>query len=199
MMFTTKLPTLENFYKILCFGLYSSHVGFWAAAAFFITAFAAYKSHEAQQEAADAREEAEEKRQTMQEIQASKNRQQAVREARARRAELQAQAAGQGVQGSSGLGGAISSATSNLASNVSFQNTQTAFSRAIAGDMSDARQAQGEASTWQSIGSLSSTFIDTKQLSGSLQGGSGVANNPNYSGSGTLSIGTMRGGAWHPK
>lgn len=148
-----------------------------------LTAVSAVKGIQAQQESAEARREASRKQQGLQEIQAAKARQQAVRESRARRAQLQAQASGAGVQGSSGLGGAVSSATAGLASNIGLQATQTAFSRSIAGDIGRAQQAQGEAQMYGSIGGLAGSFIDFKQLGISLQGG-GKTSAPTFSTSG---------------
>jgi hypothetical protein len=114
--------------------------------------------------AANAQKEAARKQQAMQQLEASKNRQAAVKEARARRAQLQARASDQGVVGSSGLGGAVSSSVANLGSNISFQNTQTAFNQSIASSQEDALQAQANAQMGGQIAGFASSFIDPTQL-----------------------------------
>jgi hypothetical protein len=116
------------------------------------------------QKAAKAQKEASRKQQAMQQLEASKNRQAAVKESRARRAQLQAQASDQGVVGSSGLGGAVSSSVANLGSNISFQNTQTAFNQSIASSQEDALQAQANAQMGGQIAGFASSFIDPTQL-----------------------------------
>ena len=125
------------------------------------TVYSAYQS----KRAADKQEEAAQKQRTLEEIKARKNRQDAVREARMRRAELTSTAADSGVQGSSGLGGAVSSSLSDLSSNVAFQNTQTAFARSIGSDLSKAAQYQSNAMLGQTVGNLASGYVDYKQMS----------------------------------
>ena len=90
----------------------------------------------------------------MQEIQASKERQAAVREARAKRAQLQQGAEYTGTVGSSGYGGATSSLQSQLGANLSFQNTQTEFSNAMASHAQNIQDAQANQAMGNAITGL---------------------------------------------
>jgi hypothetical protein len=108
-----------------------------------------------QDKAAKAQKEAANKQQAMQEIEASRNRKAAVREARLRRAELQSSAQAGGVAYSSGAMGAQSSLNSQLGGGISFQNTQTQFSREISSDLQKAADYSQKADTFGSLANLS--------------------------------------------
>lgn len=113
----------------------------------------AYQSN--QQEIVNRRaKEAANKQQAMQEIEAGKARQAAVREARSKRAQIASQGQAAGVEGSSGLGGAMSSLNSQLGSNLAFQNTQTMFSQDMANIQSDIFDAQNNIAMGGAIGGL---------------------------------------------
>jgi hypothetical protein len=111
------------------------------------------------QKAADAQKAAAKKQQTLAEINSARERTSAVRQARIARAQAANAASQSGVASSSGALGGQSAQLSNLAGNVAFQETQTAYGRAIGSDMNRANQYATNAAIAGQLASFSANFI----------------------------------------
>lgn len=123
-----------------------------------VTAYSSYRSARAQEKAADQQEEARKKDQQLREIEAAKSRTQAVREARARRAQVANTGSQIGVQGSSGLGGANATIGSQLGSNLASSYTRSGYASSIGDNMAKSSEYMQDASSWNTIGSVSSSI-----------------------------------------
>jgi len=140
----------------------------WQAAGYLLTAYSAYTAYEAGQEtkaAAGAQRQAIEAQRKSADVKAYRERVRAIREARVRRATVQAQASQGGVAQSSGAMGAVSSVSAQLGSNLSFVDRVQGYSREASIFEMKAASHQGAAAEMGAWSSVAGTFA-------SLVGGS---------------------------
>ena len=124
-----------------------------------LTAASTVYSIQQQKKAAKAQKEASRKQQTMAEIESTRQRASAIREARVARAQAMNIGTQTGVAGSSGLLGGISAQGTQLANNIGYQNTQTAYGRAIGADINAANTASTNAAIAGQLANFSSKFM----------------------------------------
>lgn len=131
------------------------------AVALFVTAGSAIKQSQAASDQADAQKKANEAQQRAANAEAQRARIQQVREARIRRAQVIGATATTGMGfGSSGVGGAVGSISSQMGGNIGAINEQQTFAQETSNALQDATDAGLKAQQWQMIGNASQSIFN---------------------------------------
>ena len=133
-----------------------------------VTAISGAASIAEQKKAGRAQERGQDKAQRKADIQSAQARRQQLREARIKRADIQATAANTGAGGSSAEAGAVGSLQSQLGTNLGVSFETESLSRGQARDASSANSAQSSSATFGAIGSFAGSFVDTTSIFKSL-------------------------------